>query len=145
MYYADQGDYKKAYETLLNFMSLPEENSWLKDYNNLFPTEKEVFEARGIPIDYSPRQSLTQVTSRMKSFMKRFMAKEFPEIGPKDRPAAIMEATRLYIADRAADNYKFIKKSTKFIYDNDGSVLLTYLRKYLSGEQVVEVGKAVSW
>lgn len=146
MLFADKGDYKAAYETLLNFMAVPEEKGWLKEFNNLFPTEKDVYEVSGKPIAYSPRQSLTHVESRMKIFMKTYMAREFKEVAVKDRPEVILAATRLYIEERLAENYAFIKKSNKFINDNDGSVLFTYVKKYLEGDRVESSShKAKSW
>lgn len=138
MKFADQGDYKSAYETLVLLLSPPVKLDWIKDYNKLFPTAGEVEEDTGKPIPYSPRQSLTQVMARMKIFMKSYMPKEFPMIAPADRPEKIMEATKMYIEERRLEDWAFIKKSNKFINDQNGSMLIDYLRRVLEEKPVVE-------
>lgn len=144
MQLADEGNYKEAYETLLIHISPPVGTDWIKDFNNLFPTAGEIEDEVGKPMMYSPRQSITQVMSRMKTFMSKYMPKEFPMISAVDRPDMIMKATRLYLHERQIDNWEFIKKSTKFIHDTNGSVLMEYLRKVVE-EKPVSKERVQKW
>ena len=129
MTFADAGDYKSAYETLIKFISAPSDLDWVKEYNNLFPTQTQVMDT-GTMIDYGPRQSLTHVTARMKTFLKSWPTR-FKDLktAPADRPALVMRATKAYIEQKEEDGWKFIKKSSKFIYDNNGSELANWIRK----------------
>lgn len=145
MTFADNGDYKSAYEELMKLMTAPATMDWVKDYNNLFPTETMAM-AAGTMLGYGPRESLTHVTSRMKTFLKSWPTRfRDMKAAPAERPEIIMNATRAYTQEREAAGWSFTKKSTKFIYDNNGSELEAWIRKTMHEEPGTGKTKRMLW
>lgn len=135
---ADEGRYQEAYETLLSFVSAPSNNDWIVEWNDLWPTKGDVYEATGQPIGYSPKTTITQVVRRMKTYLRDYFPKEFPQVPVRDRPNIIERATRLYLEEKEADGYAYIKKSVKFIQDREGSTLGEYIQQILDQDNPQE-------
>lgn len=142
--FAEEGDYKAAYEALVEYMEGPEDNEWILEWNELWPTPGQIYENYGVTIDYSPKQAITTVITRMKAFMKNFR-KLFPDVKPKDRVRLIMEATEAYLTSQEQKDWAFTKKSTKFIQDNNGSTLAEYIDRIVNGEKRTQSERVVKW
>jgi len=140
---AEEGDYKGAYEALIDYIEGSDDPEWIVEWNDLWPTAGQIFQDKGVVIDYSPKQAITSVLTRMKSFMKNFR-KLFPDVTANERVDLIMRATELYLSEKESQDYAFIKKSTKFIQDNNGSTLAEYITRLQSGQEVRKT-KTISW
>jgi hypothetical protein len=141
---AEEGDYKGAYEALLEYIEGPEDNEWIVEWNDMWPTPGKLYEEFGVTIDYSPKQAITSVMTRMKAFMKNFR-KLFPDVKPKDRVDLIMRATEAYLKNQEDKDWAFTKKSTKFIQDNNGSTLAEYIDGVINGQQQTQSKRTINW
>lgn len=94
-------------------------NDWLNDWRALWPTHL-------LPGGYRVSGNTVQVYRRMKKFMN-----DFPEFTPE----IIIKATKKYIDNCRINNYRYMKKNAKFIYDNETSTLEQECLALINGEE----------
>lgn len=112
-------------------------DEWISAWNKLWPTQGDVEKAGNYDTSYSPRQSLPEVKKRMKGFVKTFHKRL--EVNKRDYPLKdvlniITTATQFYLEDRRTKRFEFIKKSSKFISDVNGSALESWCRKVITNQ-----------
>ncbi len=116
----------------LEFMLKPEPNNikeWLTEWIEIFPTKGQVEADSGKRWSYGPKITGPKVMERMKTFLKNFNSycPTNKHLSHDERLDAIFEATVQYVEDQRAKKWEFTKKSIKFIYDTDGSILANYI------------------
>lgn len=116
----------------LEFMMKPEPNNikeWLTEWIEIFPTKGQVEADSGRRWSYGPKITGPKVMERMKTFLKNFNSycPANKHLSHDERLDAIFEATVQYVEDQRSKKWEFTKKSIKFIYDTDGSILANYI------------------
>jgi hypothetical protein len=101
---------------------------WIDEWVALFPTD---LLSKGY-LTYSVSGNTSACVIRMKRFLK-----EHKDITKE----IIFKATKLYLSEQKLRNWSFTKKNSKFISDNDGSVLEQYCERIKNEEITGNEGK----
>lgn len=115
-------------EVLDDYNNMPIDEFVKKKWTLLFPTRKET----NLPYDISGNTAAC--ISRMTSFLKGFNKLFDVNYTTTEKYAIIYKATQNYMATARAKGYAYTKKNSKFISDENGSVLEDYIRRILKGE-----------
>lgn len=107
-------------------------NDFLDQYISLYP-KGEVTNHDG-KFKWRVRDSKVTVGKRMNTFLKSWRQRfpdEYHNIAKEEKEELILKATEAYLAERKRDGWVNTKKSVKFIYDDNGSLLETWINKIL--------------
>lgn len=107
-------------------------NDFLERYISLFP-KGEVTSHDG-KFKWRVRDSKVTVGKRMNVFLKSWRQRfqdEYHNLSKDEKEELILKATEAYLAERKRDGWVNTKKSVKFIYDDNGSLLETWINKTL--------------
>lgn len=102
---------------------------WLTEWIEIWPTKGQVEADSGRRWSYGPKVTGPKVMERMKTFLKNFNSycPTHKHLTHEERLDAIFDATIRYVEDRRVEKWDYTKKSIKFIYDTDGSILANYI------------------
>ena len=100
-------------------------NVWIDEWLALFPTD---LMSKGI-LTYSVSGNKAACITRMKRFLREH--KNYDK-------EIIMKATQRYLDYQKQKNWQYTKKNSKFIYDNDGSILEQFCEDVVNNPQVIK-------
>lgn len=99
---------------------------WYRKLNDMFPTKKES------GLMYSPKVSFFAFKTRIVNFIKNYQ-KYTDTKRPADYKEKIENAFKAYIYEQSNKRWAYTKKSSKFVYDENGSFLADYITRVQDG------------
>jgi hypothetical protein len=102
---------------------------WYMEWISLWPTKAQVEADSGKVWSYAPKVTGPTGLQRMKKFIKQFnkYCPTHKRLSLDEQLDKIFQATVEYLEERKRNNWEFTKKSIKFIDDNNGSTLASYI------------------
>jgi hypothetical protein len=135
--YAPDSHHIQTLEAMVKDRSKLDITDWYNEWLALWPTKGDILAQTGQRLTYSPRVTAPDGIKRMKRFLQELFngfCPSYKHLSLEERLDVIFEATDNYLKERKADNWKFIKKSTKFIFQIEEGTRESILGEYIEGK-----------
>lgn len=109
--------------SLSSAFGLTLDKEWMARWISKWPTPSITM------LDYSVSGNTAACVRNMKKFLKDFNQTFGTDLTTEEQCELIDEATDLYLQDQEDKYWEYTKKNSKFIKDNNGSVLEDYIRR----------------